>query len=138
MSFHGIPVAYAARGDRYGDACGETAAALALALGLESRDWSLCFQSRFGANRWLGPATDRLLRELPRRGQQSVTVICPGFPADCLETLEEIAITGRAHFLAAGGTRFDYVAALNARSDHARALAQIVLRASSDWNPVRS
>ena len=93
----------------------------------------MSFQSRFGANRWLTPATDSTLAELPRRGLRATTLICPGFAVDCLETLEEIALRGRESFMAAGGERFDYVAALNARSDHARALAQILLRATADW-----
>ncbi len=133
MSFHGIPQAFVARGDRYADECQQTAALLAAHLELEPQQWSLCYQSRFGANRWLTPATDRTLAELPRRGNKAVTVICPGFAADCLETLEEIALRGRETFLHAGGERFEYVAALNARADHARALAQVILRASDDW-----
>jgi ferrochelatase len=134
MSFHGIPQSYVARGDRYGDECRQTAVQLAAALDLAPRDWSLSFQSRFGANRWLTPATDRSLRELPRRGIRAVTVICPGFAADCLETLEEIALTGREIFLLAGGERFDYVPALNARSAHAGALARLILRSTADWS----
>lgn len=133
MSFHGIPLSYVARGDRYAEECGATAAQLAAALDLQPQDWSLSFQSRFGANRWLTPATDHILAELPRRGLRSLNVICPGFAADCLETLEEIALRGREIFLAAGGERFDYVGALNGRSDHARALAQLILRATGDW-----
>jgi protoporphyrin/coproporphyrin ferrochelatase len=133
MSFHGIPQSYVARGDRYGDQCRQTAAQLAAALDLAPRDWSLSFQSRFGANRWLTPATDRSLRELPRRGIRAVTVLCPGFAADCLETLEEIALAGRDIFLQSGGERFDYVPALNGRSDHAGALARLVVRSTADW-----
>jgi ferrochelatase len=133
MSFHGIPVSYVARGDRYADECRQTAALLAAALDLEPRDWSLTFQSRFGANRWLTPATDRSLAELPRRGVRAVTVVCPGFAADCLETLEEIALAGREIYLKAGGERFDYVPALNARSDHAAALARLISRSIADW-----
>jgi len=116
----------------------ETAVQLAAALDLAPRDWSLSFQSRFGANRWLTPATDRSLRELPRRGIRAVTVICPGFAADCLETLEEIALTGRDIFLLAGGERFDYVPALNARTAHAGALARLILRSSADWSAPQS
>ena len=88
--------------------------------GLSAEHWTLSFQSRFGAKRWLSPATDATLRELPRRGIRAVTVICPGFAADCLETLEEIALLGRETFLKAGGERFDYVPALNDRSDTRR------------------
>jgi protoporphyrin/coproporphyrin ferrochelatase len=133
FSFHGIPMSYVAGGDRYADECRQTAALLATAAGLATHDWSLTFQSRFGANRWLTPATDRTLAELPRRGIKAVTVMCPGFAVDCLETLEEIAISGREIFTHAGGERFDYVAALNARQDHAAALARLVVRAISDW-----
>jgi protoporphyrin/coproporphyrin ferrochelatase len=133
MSFHGIPLSYVARGDRYAEDCQATAAQLAAALELQPQDWSLSFQSRFGANRWLTPATDRTLAELPRRGLRHVTVICPGFACDCLETLEEIALRGRAIFMTAGGEHFDYVSALNGRTDHARALAQAMLRATGDW-----
>jgi ferrochelatase len=133
MSFHGIPHSYVARGDGYADECRATAAELAATLALQPQEWSLSFQSRFGANRWLTPATDRTLAELPRRGVRAVQVICPGFVTDCLETLEEIALRGREIFLAAGGERFDYVGALNDRSEHAQALAQLILRATSDW-----
>jgi len=133
MSFHGIPESYVLRGDRYAQACHDSAARLAAALDLQPQEWSLSFQSRFGANRWLTPATDATLAALPGRGLRAVTVICPGFAVDCLETLEEIALRGRDRFLAAGGERFDYVAALNARSDHARALAQVIHRATADW-----
>src|ERR1700691_3412188 len=133
MSFHGIPQSYVARGDRYGDECRQTAVQLAAALDLAPRDWSLSFQSRFGANRWLTPDTDRSLRELPRRGIRAVTVLCPGFAADCLETLEEIALAGRDIFLHAGGEHFDYVPALNGRSDHAGALARLIARSCADW-----
>jgi ferrochelatase len=124
MSFHGIPLSYVSGGDRYADECRQTATLLT-------------FQSRFGANRWLTPATDRTLAQLPRRDVRAVRIICPGFAADCLETLEEIAITGREIFLKAGGENFDYVPALNARSDHAAMLARLVVRSIADW-PTRS
>jgi protoporphyrin/coproporphyrin ferrochelatase len=133
ISFHGIPLSFVARGDRYADECRQTAQLLATTMGLSARDWTLSFQSRFGANRWLTPATDRTLSELPRRGVHSIRVICPGFAADCLETLEEIALAGRDIFLKAGGQQFDYVPALNARTDHAAMLAQLIARSISDW-----
>ena len=133
MSFHGIPESYVARGDAYAEQCRQSAAQLAAALDLQPQAWTLSFQSRFGANRWLGPATESTLRELPRRGQRKLTVICPGFAADCLETLEEIDLDGRRIFMAAGGERFEYISALNARADHARALAQLIVRTCSDW-----
>ncbi len=134
MSFHGIPESYVAGGDRYAEECRQTAAQLAAALALEPAQWSLSFQSRFGANRWLTPATDRTLQELPGRGIRAVTVLCPGFAADCLETLEEIALEGRETFLQAGGERFDYIPALNGREDHAAALARLIIRNSADWS----
>jgi ferrochelatase len=134
MSFHGIPESYVAGGDRYAEECQQTATQLAAALTLAREDWSLSFQSRFGANRWLTPATDASLQQLPGRGIRAVTLVCPGFAADCLETLEEIALEGRETFIEAGGERFDYVPALNGRPDHAAALAGLILRSSADWS----
>jgi ferrochelatase len=129
MSFHGIPQRCITRGDAYAQQCQQSASLLAAALELTGEEWSLSFQSRFGKARWLGPATDRILAELPARGVRTLTVICPGFAVDCLETLEEIALVGREIYLRAGGTQFQYVPALNDRGDHARALAQRVLGA---------
>ncbi len=133
MSFHGIPLAYVRGGDVYGEQCRATAAALATALGLGAENWSLAFQSRFGPAQWLGPSTDASLRALPGRGVRALDVVCPCFAVDCLETLEEIAIEGRATFLHAGGERYTYIGALNARADHARALAGLLLDATRDW-----
>lgn len=127
LSFHGIPQRCVDRGDRYAEQCHATAARLAAALGLGASEWTLSFQSRFGKARWLTPATDRVLAEFPASGVRSLTVICPGFAVDCLETLEEIAIGGREIYLRAGGEQFQYVSALNDRGDHARALARLVL-----------
>lgn len=127
MSFHGLPQRIVDDGDPYAAHSRMTATRLAAALGLRDEEWRLSFQSRFGGARWLEPATDRTLIQLASQGQRSVTVVCPGFAVDCLETLEEIAITGREQFLHAGGERFDYIPALNARPDHARALAARVL-----------
>ncbi len=95
--------------------------------------WTCSFQSRFGAARWIEPATATLLTELPRRNLRAVTVICPGFAADCLETLEEIELEARAAFLKAGGERFDYVPALNASPRHVHALASLLRRHAGDW-----
>jgi len=130
MSFHGIPQRCVQRGDAYEQQCLRTAALLAAALELKDGEWAHSFQSRFGRTRWLGPATDTLLAQLPAKGKRSVSVICPGFPVDCLETLEEIALEARALYLRAGGTQFQYVPALNDRGDHARALARRVLSAA--------
>lgn len=133
ISFHGIPEAQVRAGDVYEAQCRRTAALLAAALRLPAARWSVSFQSRFGAARWLEPATATVLQELPRRDLRALTVICPGFAADCLETLEEIALEGRALFLKAGGERFDYVPALNARADHVQALAAVLRQNMSDW-----
>lgn len=134
ISFHGIPLSCVQAGDAYGAQCQATAEALAAALGLDAADWTLAFQSRFGPARWLTPATATVLHDLPRRGVRSLDVVCPGFAVDCLETLEEIAIEGRETFVHAGGERFSYVPALNARPIHARALAALLLDATRDWH----
>lgn len=135
ISFHGIPQACVRAGDAYEAQCRRTAALLAAALQLPAARWDVAFQSRFGAARWLEPATATVLQELPRREVRAVTVVCPGFAADCLETLEEIALEGRALFLKAGGERFDYVPALNARADHVQALIQVLHRNMGGWQP---
>jgi len=127
MSFHGIPVRCVERGDPYEAQCRETARLLASELQLGDAEWSVSFQSRFGKARWLTPATERVLAELPGRGLRTLSVICPGFAVDCLETLEEIAIRGREIFLGAGGEQFQYVPALNDRGDHAQALCRLIL-----------
>jgi ferrochelatase len=134
MSFHGIPLRYTEAGDPYFHRCQETARRLAAALGLREDEWTAAFQSRFGPAEWLKPYTIDFISSLPRRGVQDVTVVCPGFAADCLETLEEIAIENRDAFMAAGGHKFLYVPALNARPDHAQALADIIARNSRGWS----
>jgi ferrochelatase len=130
MSFHGIPERCVQRGDPYERQCRATAALLAAALDLQASEWTLSFQSRFGNARWLSPPTDSTLAELPGKGVRSLTVLCPGFAVDCLETLEEIAIGGREIFMHAGGERFQYVNSLNGRADHAQALARLLLDAA--------
>jgi protoporphyrin/coproporphyrin ferrochelatase len=131
MSFHGVPELFVTRGDPYRDQCQRTATLLAQKLGLAADAWSVSFQSRFGRARWLQPYTSEVLAELPKRGVGSVSVICPGFAADCLETLEEIGMENRDVFLAAGGEQYHYIPALNARPDHIAALRAVVLRESA-------
>lgn len=126
MSFHGIPQVLVRKGDDYERQCHATGALLAKELGLSAADWSLSFQSRFGAQKWLGPATDDRLQELAASGTKRLAVMCPGFAVDCLETLEEIAIGGREIFLHAGGTHYDYIPALNASPGHVTALARLL------------
>ena len=128
MSFHGVPERYVAKGDPYREQCLRTAALVAQRLELRADDWSVSFQSRFGRDRWLQPYTSEVLAGLPKRGINSVSVMCPGFAADCLETLEEIGMENRDVFLGAGGKEYHYIAALNARPDHVAALAALLTR----------
>lgn len=126
FSFHGIPKRLVTRGDPYYDQCLKTARSVAGKLGLEQKEWRVSFQSKFGFGEWLGPATEETLRQLARNGLESVDVICPGFSADCLETLEEIAVMNRDIFLSEGGKQFHYIPALNDRPDHIQALVDII------------
>ncbi len=113
ISFHGIPERFATEGDPYPTQCARTAQLLADALQLGDDKWTLCYQSQFGYDKWLKPSTQTLFTELPQRGVKSLDIICPGFSVDCLETLEEIAMSGKKTFLEAGGERFHYINALN-------------------------
>ena len=132
MSFHGLPQRYVDAGDPYAAQCRVTAAALAAALGLRDDEWALAYQSRVGAAPWLKPYTDRLLAKWALARLGSVDVICPGFSADCLETLEEIALRYAAAYAEAGGGKLRYIPALNARSDHLAFLADLVAQRAGD------
>ena len=128
FSFHGLPKRYCERGgDPYAAQCHATARELAGMLGCEATEWAIAFQSRVGRGEWLRPYTDELLVKWGRQGIGHVQVLCAGFAADCLETLEEIAIGEAARFRGAGGGRLDYIPALNERSRHIEALADLVL-----------
>ncbi len=118
FSFHGIPQACVEKGDPYFRQCKETAELLAETLGLSADQWQLAFQSRFGKQVWLQPYLDKLLEKLPQQGVRRVQIICPGFSADCIETLEEIAQQNKETFLAAGGEYFEYIPALNDQPSH--------------------
>lgn len=126
FSFHGIPSRYADAGDPYGERCHATARLVAARLSLPPAEWSVAFQSRVGRARWLEPYTAERLAALARSGVRGISVICPGFAVDCLETLEEIAIRGRATFIAAGGERFDYIPALNDGPAQVECLARLI------------
>ncbi|MGT2836631.1 ferrochelatase [Streptococcus macacae] len=126
FSFHGIPARYEKEGDYYPDHCWQTARLVAQHLGLSGSQWLLSYQSRFGREEWLKPYTDETIASLPQRGIQKLAVICPGFAADCLETLEEIAITNRNLFLQAGGKHFRYIPALNTSEAHIALLADLI------------
>jgi protoporphyrin/coproporphyrin ferrochelatase len=126
FSFHGIPQRYVDAGDPYYAQCQRTAQLTVEKLRLAKDQWTMAFQSRFGAAKWIGPYTESVLEDYARRGPKRLTVLCPAFATDCLETLEEIAIRNRADFLAAGGERFDYVPCLNSRLDHVEMMAGLI------------
>jgi len=133
MSFHGVPRRTVERGDPYERHCRATARLLAEALGLAPDAFRVTFQSRFGAAEWLKPYTAEVLTELGRAKTACVDVICPGFICDCLETLEEIAIEGKALFLAAGGREFRYIPCLNDRHEWIAALTDLAERHLREW-----
>ncbi|MFH4158497.1 ferrochelatase [Acinetobacter bereziniae] len=118
MSFHGIPQPYADKGDPYADRCRVTAQKVAQALQLSDDQWAISFQSRFGKQEWVKPYTDQLLQSWAEQGVASVQILSPAFSADCLETLEELAIQNAELFLKAGGKDYAYIPALNDRDDH--------------------
>lgn len=126
MSFHGVPAMLTKKGDPYYYHCQATAELLAKALGLEAHQWRLVFQSRFGKAEWLKPYCVEVLEELPQEGIHSVDLVCPGFSVDCLETLEEIAITNQEIFLEAGGQQYRYIPALNDSDAHIAVLREII------------
>jgi len=126
MSFHGIPQPYADRGDPYPVRCHATAKLLAQSLGLSDDAWAISFQSRFGRQEWVKPYTNVLLAEWASAGVKSVQVISPAFSADCLETLEELAVENRQTFLEAGGQTYAYIPALNEDALHIEMMASLV------------
>ncbi|WP_137719397.1 ferrochelatase [Methylobacillus flagellatus] len=133
MSFHGVPRRSLDLGDPYHCECHKTGRLLAEALGLEKDQYMVCFQSRFGKAEWLKPYLAATLESLGKQKLGRVDVICPGFSSDCLETLEEIAMEGKATFLQNGGGSFHYIPALNVRTGWMEALIQIVLGELHGW-----
>jgi len=129
-SFHGMPQRTLELGDPYHCHCRKTARLLSEALG---RDLIVAFQSRFGRAKWLGPATDKVLAGLPAEGITKVVILAPGFAADCLETLEELAIRGRDTFLAAGGSDFAALPCLNDSPPGMEMLRTIIGRELEGW-----
>ncbi|XOD69924.1 MAG: ferrochelatase [Sodalis sp. (in: enterobacteria)] len=126
ISFHGIPKRYVKKGDDYPQRCEVTRQALVTALDYPANQVLMTFQSHFGYDPWLGPATDTTMKILPAQGVKQVQVICPGFSADCLETLEEIQIQNRKIFECAGGSLFHYIPALNDDVAHMEMLQQLI------------
>ncbi|NMH60931.1 ferrochelatase [Alteromonas ponticola] len=133
FSFHGIPKRYLTNGDPYFCHCHKTSRLLAEALGLGKSEYETTFQSRFGREEWLQPYTDFRLKALPNEGVKSIQVVCPGFSADCLETLEEIAVENRDYFIEAGGKHYEYIPALNDQPKHIETLAKIIEQNIQGW-----
>jgi protoporphyrin/coproporphyrin ferrochelatase len=133
FSYHGIPLRYLHNGDPYHCECYKTSRLLAEALNLSQYQYLTTFQSRFGREEWLKPYTDETLKALPEQGCKSVQIFCPGFAADCLETIEEIGIENRDYFLKSGGETFHYIPALNAEPVHIDALKELVKQNIHGW-----
>lgn len=138
MSFHGVPRYTLDKGDPYPCECHKTGRLLAEALGLAASDYVVCFQSRFGRTEWVKPYTSDMLRELGRQKVGKLDVICPGFIADCLETLEEIAMEGKETFLTAGGGEYRYIPCLNDSTPWLDALASICREQLAGWRPANA
>ncbi|WP_250655447.1 ferrochelatase [Alkalimarinus coralli] len=126
FSFHGIPKSYVDKGDPYPDECVATAQLVAKALNLSDDQWQLSYQSRVGAAEWLKPYTDETMKALGKTNLKGLDVICPGFSADCLETIEEIDEENRGYFEEAGGSDFHYIPALNDQAPHIDLLEALV------------
>jgi len=133
FSFHGLPKDYFLAGDPYHCECYKTARLVAEKLELHQDEWQLTFQSRFGPREWLQPYTDITLKELAASGIKHVQIICPGFSADCLETIEEIDMQNREFFTAAGGEEFSYIPALNDSDEHIDILCNLIETHSQGW-----
>ncbi len=133
LSFHGMPERTLLLGDPYHCHCRKTARLVSEALDRPGVRIVTTFQSRFGRAKWLEPATDTVLAEEARRGTRRLAIAAPGFSADCLETLEELAIRGRETFLEAGGEQFATLACLNAREPGMAMLESLVRRELAGW-----
>lgn len=133
FSFHGLPQRFADRGDPYPEQCQAGARAIAQALGLADDAWALSYQSRFGREKWLEPATADTLDGLADRGVRTVDVVAPGFAVDCLETLEEVSMMLAEDFHARGGGNLRYIPCLNDSPAHAQALAGLARRELASW-----
>jgi len=133
FSFHGTPKRFLNEGDPYHCMCQKTARLVAESLGIVESRWQVTYQSIFGREEWLQPYTIKTLQTLAQSGLRSVDIICPGFSADCLETLEEIEEQNKEAYIKAGGETFNYIPALNDREDHIQALSHIIGRHLQGW-----
>ena len=134
LSYHGMPKRYLLEGDPYHCQCMKTSRLVAAELGLAEDDYMSTFQSRFGRDEWLKPYTDETLQGLPDQGVKSLQIICPGFSADCLETIEEIGMENRDYFIEAGGERYEYIPCLNATDQHIDMITTLVNEQLTGWS----
>ena len=132
-SYHGMPKSYLMKGDPYHCQCHKTTRLVREKLGWSKDKLMLTFQSRFGPTEWLQPYTDETLKALPGKGIKKVAILAPAFSADCIETLEEIAITGEEEFMHAGGERYAYIPCLNDTPDGMTLIETVVRRELSGW-----
>lgn len=133
MSYHGVPKRFLTEGDPYHCHCQKTTRLVREALGWGPERVTTVFQSRFGPEEWLQPYLDKTLESLPLEGTRRIAVISPAFATDCLETLEEIAITGKNSFLAAGGEAFTYIPCLNDSEGHIDLLEELATTELAGW-----
>lgn len=134
MSYHGVPKRYAEEGDPYASECATTSRLLAEALELGNEEWTMTFQSRFGREEWLKPYTDVTLAAWGKQKRfDAIDIMSPAFAADCLETLEELAIQNKENYLEAGGNRYEYIPALNDREDHLALFTDLVVQHTQGW-----
>ena len=133
MSFHGLPKYTLENGDPYHCECLKTGRLLAEELGLNKEQYAVTFQSRFGKAEWIQPYTSATLKQWGAEKLKRVDVVCPGFVADCLETLEEIAMEGKEDFQHAGGGEYHYIPCLNDRDDWMHALTDLVMDNLQGW-----
>ncbi|RUO65217.1 ferrochelatase [Pseudidiomarina planktonica] len=133
FSYHGVPLRYLKNGDPYHCECHKTSRLIASALQLQPHEYMTTFQSRFGREPWLQPYTDETMKALPGQGVKSVQVFCPGFSADCLETIEEIGEENREYFIESGGERYEYIPALNDSVEHIDALYSLIQQQLHGW-----
>lgn len=132
-SYHGMPVDYLKKGDPYHCQCYKTTRLVREYLGWPAARLMVTFQSRFGPTEWLQPYTDKTLEELPKKGIRKVAILAPAFSADCIETLEEIAMAGKETFLEAGGEQYAYIPCLNDTPAGMDMIETVVRRELSGW-----
>jgi len=134
FSFHGIPERYVKSGDPYQQHCQETVAHVVDKLKITDEEYQLVYQSRVGREPWLSPYCDETMKALPKQGTKSVDVVCPGFSADCLETIEEINEENKEYFLESGGENYSYIPCLNSNDDHVSMVKSLISKASKAFN----